>query len=83
MKNKKLFFTIYITFFIIIFISMTVLSILGKKERIGYLSEFKINTDKTLELNNFTNINEISELFMVDNELDYDAITNYILTNEY
>lgn len=81
MKNKKFFLRIYIPFFIIIFISMTVLSILGKKERIGYLSEFKINTDKTLELNNFTNINETSELF--DNELDYDAITNYILTNEY
>lgn len=83
MKNKNLFFKIYIAFVVIFAVSIIVLSFLGSKERIGYSSEFKINTDKTLELNNFTNINEISELFMVDNELDYDAITNYILTNEY
>lgn len=83
MKNKNLFFKIYIAFVVIFAVSIIVLSFLGNKERIGYLSEFKINITETLELNNFTNINEISELFMVDNELDYDAITNYILTNEY
>ena len=54
MKNKKLFFGIYIILLFILFISLTILAILGKKERVGYLSEFKINVDNTLELNYLT-----------------------------
>ena len=84
MKNKKLFLGIYVLLVIIIFISIIVLSILGKKERVGYLSEFNINVDKTLELNNYNKIKieETKDLFTIDNELNHDAITNYILTNE-
>lgn len=51
MKNKKLFFRIYLIFLIILFISIVLLAFLGNRKRIGYLSEFKINIDKTLELN--------------------------------
>ena len=79
MKNKKLFLGIYIILLFILFISLTILAILGKKERVGYLSEFKINVDKTLELN-YINIEEIKELF--GSKFDYDSITNYLLTNE-
>ena len=82
MKNKKIFFIIYISFIIIAIASMIILSILGKKERIGYLSDFKINVDKTFILNNFSNIEEIKESFRINNELDYNAVSSYILTNE-
>lgn len=81
MNNQKLFFKIYLIFVIILFISIIILALLGKKERVGYLSDFRINIDKTLELNNFTNIVEIKDLFTVNNKLNYDAITNYIFTN--
>ena len=80
MKNKNLFFKIYIAFVVIFAVSIIVLSFLGNKERIGYLSEFKINITETLELNNL-NIEEINQLFTVNNNLDEAAITNYVLTN--
>lgn len=80
MKNKNLFFKIYIAFVAIFAVSIIVLSFLGNKERIGYLSEFKINITETLELNNL-NIEEINQLFTVNNNLDEAAITNYLLTN--
>lgn len=80
MKNKNLFFKIYIPFVVIFAVSIIVLSFLGNKERIGYLSEFKINITETLELNNL-NIEEINQLFTVNNNLDEAAITNYVLTN--
>ncbi|AGA66727.1 hypothetical protein BPP43_07575 [Brachyspira pilosicoli P43/6/78] len=51
MKNKNIFLKIYIVFVIILAISIIVLYVLGKKERIGYLSDFEINVDKTLEIN--------------------------------
>lgn len=82
MKNKNLFFKIYLIFLIVVSISIITLDLLGRKERIGYLSEFNINVDKTLELNNFNNIEETKKLFITDNELNYDAINNYIFTNE-
>ena len=81
MKNKKLFFKIYLIFIIIAFISIITLVLLGKKERVGYLSEFKINVDKTLELNGF-NVEDTKELFIINNKLVEENITNYILTNE-
>lgn len=79
MKNKKL--KIYLIFIIIAFISITTLVLLGKKERVGYLSDFNLNIDKTLELNDF-NINETKNLFIINDELDNNALTNYIFTNE-
>ena len=72
-KNKNLFLKIYILFVIIISIALIILQILGSKNRIGYLTDFKLNVYKTLELNNLENIN---------NKLDEEGIKNYLLTNE-
>lgn len=80
MKNKKLFITIYSIFVIIVFISVLLLNILGKKERIGYLSEFKLNIDKTLQINGL-DIEETKKLFDLNDKLDVSSITNYIFTN--
>ena len=80
MKNKKLFITIYSIFVIIVFISVLLLNILGKKERIGYLSEFKLNIDKTLQINGL-DIEETKKLFEINDKLDVSSITNYIFTN--
>ena len=72
-KNKKLFLKIYIPFVIITIIALIVLQILGSKNRVGYLTDFKLNVAKTLELNNLENIN---------NELDEEGLKNFILNNE-
>ena len=72
-KNKNLFLKIYILFVIIISVALIVLQILGSKKRVGYLTDFKLNISKTLELNNLENIN---------NKLDEEGIKNYLLTNE-
>ena len=72
-KNKNLFLKIYILFVIIISVALIVLQILGSKRRVGYLTDFKLNVYKTLELNNLENIN---------NKLDEEGIKNYLLTNE-
>ena len=72
-KNKKLFLKIYILFVILTIIALIVLQILGSKKRIGYLTNFKLNVYKTLELNNLENIN---------NELDEEGLKNFILNNE-
>ena len=84
MKNKNIFLKIYIPFLIICFITFIILSILGKKNRVGYLGEFQFggsSINKTLELNGF-NIGETKKLFTIDDILDNDALTNYIFTNE-
>lgn len=80
MINKKLFFRIYLIFIIILFISIITLAFLGNKERIGYLSEFKLNIDKTLEINGLDK-EETKQFFTIDNKLDNIAITNYVFTN--
>ena len=79
MKHKKLFLKIYIPFVIITIIALIVLQILGSKKRIGYLTDFNFEIDRTLELNN---LNDIKENFIIDNELDEESIKNYLLTNE-
>ena len=79
MKNKKLFLKIYILFVIIISVALITLQILGSKNRTGYLTDFKLNTERTLQLNNLTNI---TENFIVDDELDEESLNNFILTNE-
>ena len=78
-KNKKLFLKIYILFVIITIIALIVLQILGSKKRVGYLTEFNLNIDRTLELNN---LNDIRKDFIVDGKLDEENIKNYLLTNE-
>ena len=72
-KNKNLFLKIYILFVIIISIALIILQILGSKKRVGYLTDFNLNIDRTLELNNLENIN---------NELDEEGLKNFILNNE-
>ena len=78
-KNKNLFLKIYIPFVIIISVALIILQILGSKNRIGYLTDFKLNVYKTLELNN---LNDIREEFTIDGKLDEENIKNYLLTNE-
>lgn len=80
MKNKKLFFVIYIIFITVIVISIITLSFLGYKERIGYLSDFKINIYSTLQLNGF-DVNKIEKLFIIDNKIDESSISNFVFTN--
>ena len=79
MKHKNLFLKIYISFVIITIIALIVLQILGSKKRIGYLTDFNLEIDRTLELNN---LNDIRKDFTVDGKLDEESIKNYLLTNE-
>ena len=78
-KNKNLFLKIYILFLIITIITLIILQILGSKNRIGYLADFNLEIDRTLELNN---LNDIRKDFTVDGKLDEESIKNYLLTNE-
>ena len=52
---------------------------MGSKKRIGYLTDFNLEIDRTLGLNN---LNDIREDFTVDGKLDEESIKNYLLTNE-
>ena len=74
-KNKNLFLKIYIPFVIIISIALIILQILGSKNRIGYLTDFKLNVYKTLELNNLEN-------FIIREKSDEEKLSNYLLANE-
>ena len=79
-KNKNLFLKIYILFVIIISIALIILQILGSKNGVGYLTDFNLNVNSTLELNNLQNIrkNFITNYF----ELDEESVINYLLTNQ-
>ena len=81
MKNKKLFFKIYIPLVIITIIFFIALSVLGNKTRVGYLQPifFTHNVEETLRLNNLENI---KTNFIVDKEFDEEKWTNYLITNE-
>ena len=78
-KNKKLFLKIYILFVIIISVALIILQILGSKNRVGYLTDFNLEIDRTLELNN---LNDIREEFTIVGKSDEENIKNYLLTNE-
>ena len=78
-KNKNLFLKIYILFVIIISVALIVLQILGSKNRVGYLTDFNLNIERTLELNN---LNDIREEFTIDGKLDEESIKNYLIANE-
>ena len=81
-KNKRLknIFTIILVAIVILFyISIIILSILGNKTRVGYLTEFNLNIYETLDLNN---IEYIKDDFIIDGKLDEESIKNYLLTNE-
>ena len=81
MKNKKLFFKIYIPLVIITIIFFIALSIFGNKTRVGYLQPifFTYNVEETLKLNNLENI---KTNFILDKEFDEEKWTNYLITNE-
>lgn len=74
MKNKNLFFKIYIPFVFILMVAVIILSILGNKIRIGYLNEVKLNINETLQLNN---LQLLASDFKNEQELK-----NYLLNNK-
>ncbi len=63
----------FIYFLIIIIIMIFIISYLGKIKRIGYLSDFRLDNNLTLQLNNITNINVLT------NSLDFKS--SFIETN--
>ena len=81
MKTKEILIKIFYCFSFVIIISIAVLGLLGIKERVGFLSDFNLNIDKTLYINGL-DINETKKLFTLDDKLDYNSITNYIFTND-
>ena len=81
MINKKILFNIYISILSICILTLIILALLGKINRIGYLSDLQLNIDKTLALNNF-NVYNTKKLFIIDNKLDTDSLINYLFTNE-
>ena len=83
-KNKNLFLKIYILFVIIISIALIVLQILGSKKRVGYLTDFNLNIERTLKTNenkfikyielngyNFTNENIINYKYVYQFKIRY------------
>lgn len=83
-KNKNLFLKIYILFVIIISIALIVLQILGSKNRVGYLTDFNLNIERTLKINenkfikyielngyNFTNENIINYKYVYQFKIRY------------
>ena len=81
MKTKEILIKIFIVFSFVIIISIAVLRLLGIKERVGFLSDFNLNIDKTLYINGL-DINETKKLFTLDDKLDYNSIIHYIFTND-
>ncbi|MEI0700661.1 hypothetical protein [Brachyspira intermedia] len=84
MKNNKLLLKIYLSLLIIFIITLIILAVLGNKTRIGYLTEFtfdEYHINRTLELNGL-NIDETKKLFISNNQLNNEALINYIFTNE-
>ena len=83
-KNKNLFLKIYILFVIIISIALIILQILGSKKRVGYLTDFNLNIERTLKINenkfikyiklngyNFTNENIINYKYVYQFKIRY------------
>ncbi|WP_241509744.1 hypothetical protein [Brachyspira hyodysenteriae] len=82
MKNNKLFLKIYLFLLILCSLSLIVLSVLGNKNRIGYLGEFifdEYQINNTLKLNGLLNIRDN---FIIDGILDKKSIKNFIFTND-
>ena len=77
-KNKNLFLKIYILFVIIISIALIILQILGSKNRMGYLTDFNLNIEETLKLNDLKNLDD----FIIGGTFDEDSIKNYLLENK-
>ncbi|KLI22717.1 hypothetical protein A9X77_12700 [Brachyspira hyodysenteriae] len=82
MKIKELFLKIYLFLLILCIFSLIILSVLGNKNRIGYLGDFvfdEYQINYTLKLNGLL---DIKEKFMLDGELDKESIKQFIFTND-
>ena len=66
MKNNKLSLIIYISIIILLLFSLIVLSILGNKTRVGYLCDFTLDINRTLELNDLEENNKLNEYVVYD-----------------
>ena len=66
MKNNKLSLIIYISIIILLLFSLIVLSILGNKTRVGYLCDFTLDIDRTLELNSLEENSKLNEYVVYD-----------------
>ena len=66
-RLKNIFTIILVAIVILFYISIIILSILGNKTRVGYLTEFNLNIYETLDLNN---IEYIKNDFIIDGKLD-------------
>ncbi|MEI0495154.1 hypothetical protein R4J09_07000, partial [Brachyspira intermedia] len=76
MKLKKAFIIIYISILILFFISLVVLNILGKKERVGYLSNISLNIEETLK-NNSLYTNDLEINYIGEDIFSNNMISNY------
>ncbi|MDA0080742.1 hypothetical protein [Brachyspira hyodysenteriae] len=82
MKIKELFLKIYLFLLILCIFTLIILSVLGNKNRIGYLGDFvfdEYQINYTLKLNGLL---DIKEKFMLDGELDKESIKQFIFTND-
>ena len=81
MKNRNIFYIVYFSLLIFTVITIFILSILGNKTRVGYLSQFKFDEyhiSRTLELNG---LSKIKENYIISEKLDEESIKNFIFTN--
>ena len=72
---NKLLIKICIAIISILTISLLTLIFLGNKIRVGYLTDFNLNIEETLELNDLND-------FTIGDEFYKESIKNYLLTNE-
>ncbi|KLI35203.1 hypothetical protein SZ50_03795 [Brachyspira hyodysenteriae] len=82
MKIKELFLKIYLFLLILCIFTLIILSVLGNKNRIGYLGDFvfdEYQINYTLKLNGLL---DIKEKFTMDGELDKESIKQFIFTND-
>ena len=78
MNKNKLLIGICIAIISVLTIALLTLSFLGSKTRIGYLTDFNLNIEETLELNDLKNLDD----FIIGGTFDEDSIKNYLLENK-
>ena len=75
MNKNKLLIKIFIPIIALLIIALLTLYFLGSKTRIGYLTDFNLNIEETLELNDLDD-------FAIGDEFYEESVKNYLLTNE-
>ena len=78
MNKNKLLIGICIAIISVLTIALLTLSFLGSKTRIGYLTDFNLNIEETLKLNDLKNLDD----FIIGGTFDEDSIKNYLLENK-